>query len=148
MIRKTITILSLIGLLLSVGLWGMTSFLTVSYDDVVGRYASAAQGAVWLGNDLGYAGPGWYTADIAFDWQDPVNGFEWWPLFANDKAGFQIIIPFWMPALVCMSALLWGYLPLHRRRKRKKLGLCVKCGYDLRGSSERCPECGQEFEKQ
>ncbi len=36
--------------------------------------------------------------------------------------------------------------PLLRRRKRKKFGLCLKCGYDLRGSNGRCPECGTEFE--
>ena len=34
------------------------------------------------------------------------------------------------------------------RRKRKKLGLCVKCGYNLTGLTElRCPECGEAFEE-
>ena len=36
----------------------------------------------------------------------------------------------------------------HRRHRRRKSGLCVKCGYSLNGLPEpRCPECGEEFRK-
>ena len=37
-------------------------------------------------------------------------------------------------------------LILLRRDKwveRCKRGLCVRCGYDIRASAERCPECGE-----
>jgi len=35
-----------------------------------------------------------------------------------------------------------------RRRSRRKRGLCVACGYNLKGLPEpRCPECGRDFER-
>jgi hypothetical protein len=45
--------------------------------------------------------------------------------------------------------LLWAFGPgivllyMHERYRRARLfPMCVRCGYDLRGSSEACPECG------
>ncbi len=56
-------------------------------------------------------------------------------------------IPIWSIALVCaLASGLLTVLPVLRRRKRARRGQCLHCGYDLRGSTERCPECGTEFD--
>jgi hypothetical protein len=53
-----------------------------------------------------------------------------------------VIVPYWL-ACVLFAAIpgLWLAAAV-RRRFRRTAGLCPACGYDLRASPDRCPECG------
>ena len=53
----------------------------------------------------------------------------------------------WPVAVACVAAGVGAqlYLLYNRHdvmRDRRRNGLCVRCGYDLRGMPRRCPECG------
>ncbi|HEX2973436.1 MAG TPA: hypothetical protein VHP11_13965 [Tepidisphaeraceae bacterium] len=56
-----------------------------------------------------------------------------------------LFIPYWV-AMIASAVLPALWLKRHRKERiaRRRLigGLCVQCGYDLRASRERCPECG------
>ncbi len=68
------------------------------------------------------------------------------PLVAPVPTVRTLIIPFWIP-LGVVGYVVWRlrFSPANLRRRRIKLGLCLTCGYDLRASEDRCPECGTEF---
>jgi hypothetical protein len=54
-------------------------------------------------------------------------------------------VPCWA-LFVCFGLIPALQLLTHGRRlvgRRLELGLCTGCGYDLRASQGRCPECGQ-----
>lgn len=56
-------------------------------------------------------------------------------------------IPIWSIAMFFgVASGLLTVLPILRRRKRARRGKCLHCAYDLRGSTDRCPECGTEFD--
>ena len=53
---------------------------------------------------------------------------------------YILVVPYWFLAvLFAILPLVWV---IRRWRGRYPKGHCQKCGYDLRGSEGRCPECG------
>jgi hypothetical protein len=90
--------------------------------------------------------------DFKFDESRPVHGFSF-GRFANaphsggrpGSTGVQIIVPLWFVLLGCTAcgvAGVWRWRRARRKRYPQFTGLCPVCGYDLRATPDRCPECG------
>ena len=54
-----------------------------------------------------------------------------------------VAFPMWIPAAL-FAAVPAGRLVRRLNRRRRAAGLCARCGYDLRATPGRCPECGTE----
>src|SRR5688572_6495783 len=113
---------------------------------------------------------GWGPGHFALEYRSPVLGadvvvvpdvssasflgFRWSTGHASGAAGGEpeyrlLLIPFWCATLVTgVLPALWLTREFRRLRfhRRTRQGLCPTCGYDLRASPTRCPECGRKAE--
>jgi hypothetical protein len=57
---------------------------------------------------------------------------------------FLVLVPLWVPLLILCGAVALFRRSAKRslREQRRRAGACPHCGYDLRATPERCPECG------
>src|SRR5688572_312021 len=53
-----------------------------------------------------------------------------------------IALPLWLIALLSATPPTLALVHHRRRARRARATLCPNCGYDLRATPDRCPECG------
>jgi hypothetical protein len=74
------------------------------------------------------------------------GGFAWSQRSSSRDLIVTGVAPFWGVTLAAGAQPLgWSALrlvALLRRRRSGSTGLCPSCGYDLRATPDRCPECG------
>jgi hypothetical protein len=84
------------------------------------------------------------------DWDSPTAkvqflGLEYAGSWVGESCLVNLFVPYWMilaPLLILPAARLRAGVHDQQCRRRARRGLCGICGYDLRGSHNRCPECG------
>ena len=75
------------------------------------------------------------------------NSPRWLFIVWHDDGDIGFYTPYWLLTPVVLGPPMARRLILliraRRRARRKRMGLCLHCGYDLRSSLLRCPECGE-----
>jgi len=127
-------------------LWGMTmaqDHALVRWRSHEHRYAIlSGAGMLMLSDDTSAQAGAYWGGKTALSKQTTLLGVTVTTWALAGRYGMHVAVPHvYFSVIFCVLPLAW-LLKTLRRVRRKGSGLCLHCGYDLRASRDRCPECG------
>ena len=113
-------------------------------DDVPYTAARRAGFAIEHPADAAWVEPGYSSGRFGFERTDTAwdMSFGYWAAPAWIVRAREYTIPYWSVALLFGLAPAARLIGILRLRRLTQSGRCPTCGYDLRATPERCPECG------
>lgn len=98
------------------------------------------------------AAPLWNMCGTGMDQYLPAGRFErygiqcaigtWVAHDGHRRSHFRAQSPHWLNASISGSWPVLALVSVVRRHRKHPQGHCQRCGYDLRATPDRCPECG------
>ena len=166
MIRIAIIVVLTLGAAGTVAVWAV-SYHVQARDPAQIHVEYSYGRAYWFGEPTDPSTEGWFLVDVSRGTLDlncwnyktsrPVPASRRWRLLGfsfNVRAltggmppysFWSMEIPLWCPFVLFAAYPTIAFIrgPLRRYRRRKR-GLCIRCGYNLEGNvSGVCPECGE-----
>ncbi len=128
------------------GTWPWSTSVLIYHDSPAQQVSPPLTGTQWTQPSLV-----WYEKIVFPAVYRGSYGFAWnlEPHLENNATGSIVLLgrqielrfPDWAAFILSLPMLI-PLLRWQKRRRSKQLGLCQNCGYDLRASPDRCPECG------
>jgi hypothetical protein len=149
--RRTRIVSFVCMLLFSAGLWaaGLWNAHVLSDHCTLGLYFGTVQAQVqvepidlnWFASR--FENSRWIGHSVVVVWNTPELATAW-RMYLWAHNGFYFVQVPVIALLACPIAVvaISERVRRYRQHRRRRAGLCVNCGYDLRASDDRCPECG------